>query len=134
MSKLLQTNFWLDFGQQVKHSDTHIDFLSCNSNNVLPNWCCLGDYSAILLNYWRLWRQDFNNYLFGVIVRMRVVFRKNVIGDWCLDYLSGIVIFRVKWRSIQVSVQLSQIKQDKYKLPTRYSRLMLVVVLIATRQ
>ena len=28
-------------------------------------------------------------YLFGVIVRVRVVFRKTVVGDWRFDYLSG---------------------------------------------
>ena len=29
------------------------------------------------------------DYLFGVIVRVRVVFRKTVVGDWCFDCLSG---------------------------------------------
>ena len=29
------------------------------------------------------------NYLVGVIVRVRVVFRKTVVGDWCFDHLSG---------------------------------------------
>ena len=28
-------------------------------------------------------------YLFGVIVQVRVVFRKTVVGDWRFDYLSG---------------------------------------------
>ena len=29
------------------------------------------------------------SYLFGVIVRVKIVFRKAVVGDWCFDYLSG---------------------------------------------
>ena len=29
------------------------------------------------------------SYLFGVIVRVKVVFRKTVVGDWRFDYLSG---------------------------------------------
>ena len=28
-------------------------------------------------------------YLFSVIVRVRVVFRKTIVGDWRFDYLSG---------------------------------------------
>ena len=29
------------------------------------------------------------SYRFSVIVQVRVVFRKTVVGDWCFDYLSG---------------------------------------------
>ena len=29
------------------------------------------------------------SYLFGVIVQVRVVFRKTVVGDWRFDYLSS---------------------------------------------
>ena len=29
------------------------------------------------------------SYLFGVIVRVKVVFRKTAVGDWCFDYLSS---------------------------------------------
>ena len=32
---------------------------------------------------------QWTRYMFGVIVRVRVVFRKTVGGDWRLDYLSG---------------------------------------------
>ena len=28
-------------------------------------------------------------YMFGVIVRVRIVFRKTAVGDWLFDYLSG---------------------------------------------
>ena len=29
------------------------------------------------------------NYLFGVMIRVKVVFRKTVVGDWRFDYLSS---------------------------------------------
>ena len=35
------------------------------------------------------WAYNNNNYLFGVIIWVRVVFRKIVVGDWHVNYLSG---------------------------------------------
>ena len=42
-------------------------------------------YFVIYLFFWLQWTLSFN-YLFGVIVRVKVVFRKTVVGDWCFDY------------------------------------------------
>ena len=37
--------------------------------------------------------------LSSVIVRVRVVFRKTVVGDLRFDYLSGIVVLRIQMKS-----------------------------------
>ena len=43
---------------------------------------------------WRQWRNM--KTLYSEIIRVRVVFRKTDVGDWCFDSWA-VVIFRVKW-------------------------------------
>ena len=55
----------------------------------LLNDCSIACECMALARYNSLLDNNINWYLFGVIVRVRVVFRKTVVDDWRFDYLSG---------------------------------------------